>query len=103
MDKIVIVLLILLVIVCIVFFILIKKKSNEEANYFEEDKTSKFNRSDINMINNINDRVITGKKRETKLNIPDFDKSKPIGYKDMSHIDSTYGDRVANSNNQNIK
>lgn len=102
MDKVIIILLILLVVVGVVFFILIKKKDTEEI-YFEDNKTSKFNQSDINMINNINDRVITGKKRESKLNIPDFDKSKPIGYKDLSHIDSTYGDRVARSNNQNIK
>lgn len=103
MDKIVIILLVLLVIVGIVFFILLKKKSNEEVTYTEEVKHSEFNQSDINMINNINDRVITGKKRESKLNIPDFDKSKPIGYKDLSHIESTYGDRVANTNNQNTK
>lgn len=103
MDKIVIILLILLVVVGIVFVILIKKKRSEEVTYTEGEKTSRFNQSDINMINNINDRVITGKKRESKLNIPDFDKSKPIGYKDLSHIDSTYGDRVAGSNNQNTK
>ncbi len=103
MDKIVIILLVLLVIVGIVFFILFKKKSNEEVTYTEEVKHSEFNQSDINMINNINDRVFTGKKRESKINIPDFDKSKPIGYKDMSHIESTYGDRVAGSNNQNSK
>ena len=103
MDKIVIILLILLVVVGIVFFILIKKKGNEEVTYKEEEKTIRFSQNDINMINNINDRVITGKKRESKLNIPDFDKSKPIGYKDLSHIESTYGDRVANTNNQNTK
>ena len=38
-----------------------------------------------------------------KGKLPDFDKSKPIGYKDLSHINNTYGDRVAQSNNQNNK
>ena len=41
--------------------------------------------------------------KNSKIVIPDFDKSKPIGYKDLSHINNTYGDRVAQSNNQNNK
>ncbi len=102
MDKIIIVLLVLLVVVGVIFFILIKKKDKEEV-YTEVQEENKFNQYDINCINNVNDRVITGKKRESKINIPDFDKSKPIGYKDLSHIESTYGDRVASSNNRNIK
>lgn len=103
MGKVVVILLILLVIVGVVFFILIKKKDSNEEVYYEDEKKSKFNQSDINMINNVNDRVMTGKKKSTGINIPDFDKSKPIGYKDLSHIDSTYGDRVAGSGNNNLK
>ncbi len=102
MDKIVIILLILLVVVGVIFFILIKKKDKDEV-YTEVHEESKFNQYDINSINNVNDRVITGKRKESKINIPDFDKSKPIGYKDLSHIESTYGDRVASSNNRNVK
>ena len=103
MNKVMVVLFILLVLVIVVFvFLLMKKSKKKEIVYYEEEKCL-FNQSDIDRLNGVNDKVITGKKKQSNINIPDFDKSKPIGYKDISHIDNSYGDRVVSSNNQNTK
>ena len=108
MEKILVGIIIILVIVGIIFFIAVRKQvsSNDEninITPLEDDSTSNYNQNDINMLNSLNDNVITRKQKETKIDIPDFDKSKPIGYKDLSHINNTFGDRVAQSNNQNNK
>lgn len=108
MEKILVGIIIILVIVVIIFFIAVRKQfsSNDEninITPLEDDSTSNYNQNDINMLNSLNDNVITRKQKETKIDIPDFDKSKPIGYKDLSHINNTFGDRVAQSNNQNNK
>ena len=110
MEQIIVGIIILLVIVGIIFFIVVRKQlssSDENINInttpLEDSKVSNYNQSDINTLNSLNDNVITSKPKNTKINIPDFDKSKPIGYKDLSHINNTYGDRVAQSNNQNNK
>ena len=108
MEKILVGIIIILVIVGIIFFIAVRKQfsSNDEninITPLEDDSTSNYNQNDINMLNSLNDNVITRKQKETKIDRPDFDKSKPIGYKDLSHINNTFGDRVAQSNNQNNK
>lgn len=110
MEQIIVGIIILLVIVGIIFFIVVRKQfssNNENINVnitpLEDNKVSNYNQSDINMLNSLNDNVITNKPKNSKIVIPDFDKSKPIGYKDLSHINNTYGDRVAQSNNQNNK
>lgn len=110
MEQIIVGIIILLVIVGIIFFIVVRKQfssNNENINVnitpLEDNKVSNYNQSDINMLNSLNDNVITNKPKNSKIVIPDFDKSKPIGYKDLSHINNTYGDRVAQSQNQNNK
>lgn len=107
MEAIIGVIIILLVIVGIIFFIIVRKQLTSSDNNVDVKITplenNKYNQNDINMLNSLNDNVITNKPKNTKIDIPDFDKSKPIGYKDLSHINNTFGDRVAQSNNQNNK
>lgn len=107
MEAIIGVIIILLVIVGIIFFIIVRKQLTSNDNNVDVKITplenKNYNQNDINMLNSLNDNVITNKPKNTKIDIPDFDKSKPIGYKDLSHINNTFGDRVAQSNNQNNK
>lgn len=107
MEAIIGVIIILLVIVGVIFFIIVRKQLTSNDNNVDVKITplenNNYNQNDINMLNSLNDNVITNKPKNTKIDIPDFDKSKPIGYKDLSHINNTFGDRVAQSNNQNNK
>lgn len=107
MEAIIGVIIILLVIVGVIFFIIVRKQLTSSDNNVDVKITplenNNYNQNDINMLNSLNDNVITNKPKNTKIDIPDFDKSKPIGYKDLSHINNTFGDRVAQSNNQNNK
>lgn len=107
MEAIIGVIIILLVIVGVIFFIIVRKQLTSNDNNVDVKITplenNNYNQNDINTLNSLNDNVITNKPKNTKIDIPDFDKSKPIGYKDLSHINNTFGDRVAQSNNQNNK
>lgn len=105
MKKILIVVIILLLFLLIgllIVYLMCKRKNIRKEEILSQEINT-FNKRDIDNLNSLNDNVFTEKKKDTKINIPDFDKSKPIGYKDLSHINNTYGDRVAQSNNQNIK
>ena len=83
MEQIIFGIIILLVIVGIIFFIVVRKQfnsDNENINVnispLEDSKVSNYNQSDVNMLNSLNDNVITNKPKNSKIVIPDFDKSK---------------------------
>ncbi len=94
-------------IILIVLVILIARINGKKKDVIVEEKVDdngyKPNASDVNMMQGINAGGFAAKKvKPSSIPITDFKKGEPIGYKDLSHIDNSYGNQIANSNN-NVK
>ena len=100
--KTIIIICVILVLLFIILLVLFSKKKNKEEVVVEKQEEN-INEADVNMMQGINAGGFTAKEvKQSNIPIPDFKKDKPIGYKDLSHINNTYGERVVNTNN-NIK
>ncbi len=97
-----VILLIVVVILIITFVVILKKNDSKTINNTMENNNEdvKLNMSDVNMMNNINEHGFTATKVEqSNIPIPDFKPGEKIGYKDLSHIDNTYGNQISNNYN----
>lgn len=62
---------------------LVDKKETVKTN--EVEKLSPHNSLDVYRLNNLNDNTFGTVRKEKAIVPPDFDKSKPIGYKNKSY------------------
>ena len=89
MDSYVI-LIIIAVILLILFsiYLVIKKSLNDNDKKYTFDKVEKispYNQTDVYRLNNLNDKSYGTVRKSKPIVPPDFDKSKPIGYKNKSY------------------
>lgn len=99
MEKIIIG--VVLVAVVVVILLSLKKKNKPAVTETEENKESKLNQADVNMMRNINAGGFAAREvQASDIKVPDFKKDEPIGYKDTSHILNNTGDHIANTANQ---
>ena len=82
-----------MIIIAVILFILfsiylvIKKSLNDNDKKYTFDKVEKispYNQADVYRLNNLNDNARVVRKSKP-ITPPDFDKSKPIGYKNKSY------------------
>ena len=87
MTAIIVICVLLIIIVSVV--LLIVSKRNDEDTHIEYSNKTNNNQKDLYNMQNLNDNIFVAKKvNSSDIKIPDFDKNKPIGYKDKSNLGS---------------
>lgn len=74
-----------------IIYIVIKKSLEDKDRVIKKEnveRESPYNQADVYRLNNLNDNIRTVRKSKT-ITPPDFDKSKPIGYKNKSYGEQT--------------
>lgn len=94
----------IVIVLIIVIAVVVYKSNHKDDNVFANMKVEKLpelNKNDVHKLNNLNDNFVVNKPQKQNIAIPNFKKNKPIGYQNMSHVQGTYGDRVAQTHNKN--
>ena len=74
-----------------IVYIMIKKSLEDKDKVIKKEnieKESSYNQADVYRLNNLNDNIRTVRKSKP-ITPPNFDKSKPIGYKNKSYGEQT--------------
>ncbi len=87
-SYIIIIVIVIILLVLGIIYLIIKnslKDGNDVVKTNEVEKLSPHNSLDVYRLNNLNDNTFGTVRKEKPIVAPDFDKSKPIGYKNRSY------------------
>lgn len=90
-DYIVFIVIGIILLILGIIYVVIKKSLEGKDETFKGEKVEKlfpYNQADVYRLNNLNDNIRTVRKSKP-ITPPNFDKSKPIGYKNKSYGEQT--------------